>query len=116
MINAVIKGITVNAGAIQLSNGQITVRVEGHSRQSAKGNDIVCAGVSALVQSAALALEYFRLLKSLEQSDGLLEMCVDVSVLSDIQKVQCESVLSVFVIGIHEMQKQYPEYIGFRAG
>lgn len=110
MINITIQGIDVKNAQISLSD-MCSVRIRGHSGQAAKGNDIVCAGVSALSQSAVLALEFYEIAHNINQQDGLLEFSVNVSGLANMQKIRCESIVSVFIIGINEIRKQYPEFV-----
>ena len=110
MINITLQGINVKDGHISLSNG-CCVSITGHSGQATKGNDIVCAGVSALSQSVVLALEFYEITHNINQQEGLLEFSVNVSGLTDMQKIRCESIVSVFIIGINEIRKQYPEFV-----
>ena len=110
MINITLQGIEVTNGHISLSNG-CCVSITGHSGQATKGNDIVCAGVSALSQSVVLALEFYEITHNINQQQGLLEFSINVSGLTDMQKICCESIVSVFIIGINEIRKQYPEFV-----
>ncbi len=111
MISITLQGINVTNSHIELSGAECCVSIAGHSGQALKGNDIVCAGVSALSQSVALALEYFAIAHSINQQEGLLEFSVNVASLGDAQKIRCESIISVFIIGINEIRKQYPEFV-----
>ncbi|MCX8124052.1 MAG: ribosomal-processing cysteine protease Prp [Spirochaetes bacterium] len=111
MITITIQGIEFNNNLIHLSGEECSITVAGHSGQAAKGNDIICAGVSALAQSVALALEYYAIAHSINQKDGLLEFCVKVCLLNDAEKTRCESIMSVFILGINEIRKQYPKFV-----
>lgn len=110
MINITLQGIDVINAQISLSD-VCSVSIRGHSGWAAKGNDIVCAGVSTLSQSVVLALEYYEIAHKINQQDGLLEFFVNVTGLTTTQKVRCESIVSVFIIGINEIRKQYPEFV-----
>lgn len=46
--------IKINVSA---ESGRMTIEVEGHAMYDAHGRDIVCAGVSAILQTAVLGLE-----------------------------------------------------------
>ena len=46
--------IKINVSA---ESGQMTIEVKGHAMYGAHGRDIVCAGVSAILQTAVLGLE-----------------------------------------------------------
>ena len=110
MITITLQGIDVKNGNISLST-VCSVSITGHSGLASKGNDIVCAGVSALSQSVVLALEFYEIAHNINQQEGVLEFSVNVSELTDTQKICCESIVSVFIIGINEIRKQYPEFV-----
>lgn len=111
MITITIQGIDVTKGSVVLSGSLCSVGISGHSGQAAKGNDIVCAGISALSQSAVLALDLYEIALNINQQEGLLEFSFNVTELNDAQKIRCESILSVFIVGISEIRKQYPEFV-----
>ncbi|MEJ5363066.1 MAG: ribosomal-processing cysteine protease Prp [Spirochaetota bacterium] len=111
MINITLQGIDVKNNQLSLSGYVFSVSISGHSGQASKGNDIVCAGVSALSQSVALALEYYEIAHSINQQEGLLEFSVNLDSLTDDKKIRCESLASVFILGINEIRKQYPEFV-----
>lgn len=111
MITIIIQGIDVTNNHFSLSGSVFAVSITGHSGQASKGNDIVCAGVSALSQSVALALEYYEIAHSISQQEGLLEFSVNLDSLHDDKKIRCESLVSVFILGINEIRKQYPEFV-----
>lgn len=46
--------VKVNVSA---KSGKMTIEVEGHAGYDAHGRDIVCAGISAILQTAVLGLE-----------------------------------------------------------
>lgn len=46
--------IKINVNA---ESGNMTIEVKGHAGYDAHGRDIVCAGVSAILQTAVLGLE-----------------------------------------------------------
>jgi len=111
VIEIQLQGIVLKNGKVSISDSIVSVCIKGHAQQSIRGNDVVCAGVSALSQSVAMALEYYTIVQSISQQAGKLEFAVDISSLNDIQRLQCESIISVFIIGINEIKKQYNEYI-----
>jgi uncharacterized protein YsxB (DUF464 family) len=111
VINITLQGIVVKNNQFSLSGSVFAVSISGHSGQASKGNDIVCAGVSALSQSVALALEYYNIAHSISQHEGLLELSVNLDSLNDDGKIRCESLVSVFILGINEIRKQYPKFV-----
>lgn len=84
-------------------------KIEGHAGFAEHGQDIVCAGVSALAQGVLLGLrDAFGDKVSFRKRPGYL--AVDL----DSQLVGCEassSVLRVLELGILAMQEAYPNHI-----
>ena len=111
MINVTLQGIILRDGNIALSGNEVIITITGHSTKAAKGNDIVCAGVSALAQSVVVALEYWGIVHSIVQDDGLLRFSIHVPLLNDREITRCESIISVLVIGLKEIRKQYASFL-----
>jgi uncharacterized protein YsxB (DUF464 family) len=42
---------------VDQKNGEMTISIKGHANYDQYGKDIVCAGVSAIAQTAVLGLE-----------------------------------------------------------
>lgn len=83
------------------------VTVSGHANLAPKGQDIVCAGVSSLVQTAALGVKrHLRRKIILEVSEGYL--CLE---LKDVPDELTEAVLQTMVIGLKEIAKIYPDSV-----
>lgn len=90
-------------------NGQhiIKIHVKGHSGSAKRGKDIICAGVSALTQSALLGLaQYLRRDLSWQADEGLLSM-----ELRDQPDSQTDAVLETMLLGLREIAKIEPEYL-----
>ena len=80
-------------------------RVSGHSGTAARGEDIVCAGVSALVQSAALGImEHLRRSVDCEDGDGKLSLR-----LREAPDELTEAVMKTMLLGLREIEKRYPK-------
>lgn len=56
MIRIRVYGVSFAEGRARFEDGQFRLTAEGHALFAPKGKDIVCAGVSVLVQSLARAL------------------------------------------------------------
>lgn len=83
----------------------------GHADYSEKGTDIVCAAVSALTQSAILALERLvgvKLALKADSKTGLIDCSWDNY--PDIIE-QSELVIRMVALGLIEIQKQYPDHL-----
>lgn len=89
-------------------------RARGHAGYGEYGHDIVCAAVSAITQTAVLGLlRHFQLPVRLKQDDGYLE-CL----LGDEERGQgapAQSVLETMVLGLQEVQRQYPDRVRVRS-
>ena len=75
-------------------------RVEGHANMAPSGQDVVCAGVSALVGAIIATLNG----KIVEKSDGLIDCVLDDSPALD-------GCLSMLYAGLLNIQYQYPKHV-----
>lgn len=85
----------------------IGFRVSGHANSAPKGHDIVCAGVSALTQSAVLGLE--RCLKrqfKLDITSGKLLM-----ELTGSPDERTQAILETMLLGLQEIARNYPKSV-----
>lgn len=84
----------------------ISFSASGHSLYKKKGEDIVCAGVSAIIQTAILGLsEYLSLRLDVMKGDGR----IDVKMLS--YSKEASAILETMRLGLSEIAKEYPSYI-----
>lgn len=105
MINAEIKS----------GNGTYIARVRGHANYAPKGQDIVCAGVSAL--SSALLEALVVLLDSENTAyfdtatgDGLFEIRVLKPRDRETDSL-IRNLFYMFMTGLAQIERQYPDYI-----
>lgn len=90
-------------------NGSIVrVSAEGHSGYGEHGNDIVCAAVSAVVQTAYLAIkdaggqtDYVR-----ESESGLFEFTV-----GSAKRHDCDVILRAMTVGLQDLAEGFPQNI-----
>ena len=81
--------------------------VSGHSGTALKGEDIVCAGVSALAQSALLGLgEHLKRNIKYEVKSGRMF----VKLLDEPDELT-EAILKTMALGLYEIEKLYPEAV-----
>lgn len=79
----------------------------GHAGGSSHGHNIVCAGVSALTQAAALGMISYRPNEVMIKDDsGYLE----VTLLGPADR-ETQAILKAMQLGLAEMVKQYPEQV-----
>ena len=87
-------------------DGKITgFSAEGHSGTAPRGEDIVCAGVSSLTDSAYLGItEYLHRNVISTDSSGKLHM-----VLEGRPDERTEAILETMLLGLMEISKAYPK-------
>lgn len=89
----------------------ISYSVEGHADYAEHGEDIVCASISILAQTAILALHEIAAIDIIyEVSDGHV-FCKLPDVLSFDQKEKARIILDTLYIGIKGTQGMYGRYI-----
>lgn len=82
------------------------ITVEGHANFATYGQDIVCAGVSTLVQTLIQSVEELTTDKiQYDMQPGTVD--IKFWSLSDLTKVLVDS----FFIGIEQIISEYPDYV-----
>ena len=82
------------------------IKVTGHAGIAHKGQDIVCAGVSAIVQTAIIGLgEYLKADFDCKQSEGNLEVKLNKP------DEYTETILMTMYYGLSEIEKIYPKNV-----
>ncbi|MDP2857232.1 MAG: ribosomal-processing cysteine protease Prp [Bacillota bacterium] len=106
MIEAV---ITRNSG------GQVVgITVSGHSGYAESGSDIVCAAVSAVVQTAILGLKNVRGLDVRDRTgDGELEFRIGRA--TGLEALcRADAITSTMVLGLKDIEQSYGDYLKVR--
>lgn len=92
------------------SGEYIILKATGHAGFGAKNTDIVCAGISAIIQTSVAAItKVANINQKIKQKDGFLESKIKLS------KLEPEAINNLFVIintmlaGLEEILKIYPE-------
>lgn len=91
---------------IEITEHKDGVSIKGHAGYAPHGQDIVCAGVSALTQSLVLSLE--RLTSDPIKYDVRPGM-VDINYGNPSKHAQV--LIDSFFIGVKEIAKEYPDYV-----
>lgn len=81
--------------------------ITGHADYAARGEDIVCAGVSALAQATCFSLDRIKNV-SFDMRDG------DMSVHIINPDIISNAMLEVLENGIHLISKEFPGYISLK--
>ncbi|HHW62110.1 MAG TPA: ribosomal-processing cysteine protease Prp [Syntrophomonadaceae bacterium] len=94
----------------------IGFKAEGHAAYAAPGEDIYCAGVSAVTQTALLGLmKHLRQMPVYEIKDGCLH-CFLPANLSREDRQKANVILSTMEMGLRSMQEAYPQYVKVSGG
>lgn len=75
-------------------------RIEGHANYAPSGQDIVCAGVSALTGAIMATLNG----KIVEKGDGLIDCMLD-------DTPALDGCLAMLCAGLLNIQQQYPKHV-----
>lgn len=78
--------------------------ITGHANYDEYGYDIVCAGISSLTQSIAIALNKYSKAEVRHTKNG---MVVDIGKKDEISKI----LLDTLRMGLLEIEKEYPNHI-----
>ncbi|MBU1262868.1 ribosomal-processing cysteine protease Prp [bacterium] len=90
---------------IERKSGKIvSFSAEGHSDYKRKGEDIVCAGVSSILQTAVLGLKDY-LKADVELIKETAKMMVK---LKNSPTAESQIILETMLLGLHEIEREYP--------
>lgn len=87
------------------------MEISGHAKYAEYGKDIICAGVSALVETAILGLEKIACLEpKIVKKSGYVSIIIPEDSLEDsLQKANI--ILETIYLGLEDMSKSYPDNI-----
>ena len=91
---------------IVVSHNSGEIKIEGHAEYAPEGQDIVCAGVSALTQGLVLSLE--------KLTDDKIEYAISpgkVGIHYGNLSEKAQSLIDSFFIGICAVIDEYPDYV-----
>lgn len=80
-------------------------RVEGHAGYAPSGQDVACAGVSALVGAALNMVDW--MINEQDQTKGIM----DVTVVDNDLGERLDAVILMLYYGLLNIQTQYPDYL-----
>ena len=109
MISVNLKNIRMSDGVLSHGGGTIKITVRGHSGYGSLGGDIVCAGISAVIQTGILGIiRVARVKQRLKKRKGYLESVIDVRKNDDEAMKGLLIILTTVVLGLEEINKAYP--------
>ncbi len=108
MIRVTFENIVADGrGRVGFTSERVSFTVEGHAGMGVKGDDIYCAGVSAVVQSCLVALVRIAGIgQEIEQRDGYLRSEMTISPNQEGFR-EAKAILGVMITGLGEI-KQFP--------
>lgn len=89
-------------------------RVEGHTGYADRGQDIICAGISAITQTAIIGLMSYLERKPVYEKDEGLLICKLPPDLSGDDVLKAQTILGTMEKGLREIELQYREFIQIR--
>ena len=82
---------------------------EGHAEYGTEGQDIICAAVSAILQTAAFGLiNYLNIEPEISTSDGWLSCRLEPETA---QNKEVQAILGAMLAGLRETVQEYPDYL-----
>jgi uncharacterized protein YsxB (DUF464 family) len=95
------------------ANEIIGFRADGHTNYGVEGEDIVCAGVSSIVQTAGLGIfTVAQVQANIKRDDkrGLFELTLPKS-LTVRERHDCNIILETMVAGLADLYETYSDFI-----
>lgn len=83
------------------------LEVRGHAGQAPYGQDIVCAAVSALVETLALGLSHFR-------ADGQWRLEEGAFTYEGRPSTEVQAVLETMLLGFRSLAESHPRYVRYK--
>lgn len=85
----------------------IRLDVRGHSGQAPKGEDIVCAGVSALVETLAMGLGRY-------DPSGVRELGEGTFHYEGTPGTEARALIETFAMGLRDLARTYTDFVYFK--
>jgi uncharacterized protein len=92
------------------SGKYIIIKATGHAGFGKKNIDIVCAGISAIIQTAVIAItKVAGISQNIKQKDGFLESAIKMNKLEPSVLNDLIVIISTMLAGLEEIINIYPE-------
>ena len=95
------------------NNHIVAVEASGHTGYGESGEDIVCAGISTLIQSALLGLlqvAQINVKYTVNEKEGSLRFTLPEN-LSDNERHDADVILNTMLCGLNDFYTEYSDYI-----
>lgn len=91
------------------ASGIVSIKVEGHAGFGSKGSDIICAGISAIIQTGTLGITGVASLEQkIIQRHGYLESKIYASEADSKGREALYIILKTISLGLLEIASNYP--------
>lgn len=93
------------------SGGYKSLEISGHAEYAEYGKDIVCAGVSALAETAVLGLKHVACVKPIvgkKQGNFVIKLPKDMTAK---ESAKAAIILETIFLGLEDISKSYPSNI-----
>jgi uncharacterized protein len=88
----------------------IIIKATGHAGFGKKNTDIVCAGISAIIQTAIAAITKVAGIKQkVKQKDGFIESTIKIGKLEPADLNNLFVIINTMLTGLDEINRVYPE-------
>lgn len=94
-----------NVKAKILNDKLFSIEIDGHSNFSNYGNDVVCAGISAIVFGSLNALSYYNL------NDSRIIISESFIKINLVDDLKIQTVAQTLLIQLQTVEQSYPDYI-----
>ncbi len=98
---------------LSLNSQPMSYEVSGHSGMAKRGEDIVCAGISSIAQTAYLGLidvVGIQPTVDVDEKKGYLKVVLP-RVLTERQLVESRAILGTMRVGLREFSQEYSTYV-----
>ena len=95
------------------NNKIFEVECDGHTNYGERGEDIVCASLSSVVQTAILGLLMIVMIEldmKRDDEQGYLKFTLPEN-LSEVQEIQASAILDTMMCGISDLYEGFSDYI-----
>ena len=95
------------------NNHIVAVTASGHTGYGESGEDIVCAGISTLIQSALLGLlqvAQINVKYTVNEQEGSLKFTLPEN-LTDAERHDADVILNTMLCGLQDFYTEYSDYI-----
>lgn len=102
-----------NVKVIKQNNSITEVICDGHTGYGVEGEDIVCAALSSIVQTALLGVLQVACVNvdyKIKEDDGYLKMTIPKNISLEQRKI-CDNILDTMLLGISDLYQSFSDFI-----